>query len=81
MRPPSLAQKRACYSFWASESFYSDNTLPFRRAFQVEKLSAPIWGYTIGRFGFDIGVVLAIVVVYRVAAFVLMIALHRDKQR
>eukprot|EP01119_Soliformovum_irregulare_P019516 TRINITY_DN6197_c1_g1_i1.p1 TRINITY_DN6197_c1_g1~~TRINITY_DN6197_c1_g1_i1.p1 ORF type:complete len:781 (+),score=218.38 TRINITY_DN6197_c1_g1_i1:3-2345(+) len=58
------------YGRWATEALYNEETQLFRHIYQVENLSAPAWGYSLDRFGFDIGMMFVSGMVYRILAFV-----------
>jgi succinate dehydrogenase hydrophobic anchor subunit len=87
---PSLAQRRGyhldwiqhiSYARWASEAWFHYETLPYRDLYMVAEVSAPLFGYTLDRFGLDIAMMLVIGTAYRAVAFVLLVGLNRDKQR
>lgn len=65
----------------SSEAVYSEEVSPFKHFYQVEKISAPTFGYVLDRYGFDVGMLVVIGTVYRVIAFLLMILLNRRKQK
>eukprot|EP00455_Lapot_gusevi_P045018 TRINITY_DN5716_c0_g1_i14.p1 TRINITY_DN5716_c0_g1~~TRINITY_DN5716_c0_g1_i14.p1 ORF type:complete len:849 (+),score=122.53 TRINITY_DN5716_c0_g1_i14:76-2622(+) len=69
------------YARWGSEAFYDLETSPFAHIFRVHTVSAPIFGYTLGRYAFDIGMMFIIGVIYRIVAYLLLVGLNRDKQR
>eukprot|EP00455_Lapot_gusevi_P045021 TRINITY_DN5716_c0_g1_i5.p1 TRINITY_DN5716_c0_g1~~TRINITY_DN5716_c0_g1_i5.p1 ORF type:complete len:859 (+),score=112.28 TRINITY_DN5716_c0_g1_i5:76-2652(+) len=71
----------ASYARWGSEALYHLETAPFTHIFRVHEVSAPIFGYTLDRFGFDIGMMCLIGMIYRLVAYLLLIGLNRDKQR
>jgi hypothetical protein len=73
--------KKISYAYWASEAMYDQNVTPFRGIYQVDEIDAPLWGYKLDNFGVDMVVIAAIGTAYRVGAYILMIALNRDKQR
>ncbi|KAL2918456.1 hypothetical protein HK105_201857 [Polyrhizophydium stewartii] len=68
------------FNKWGAEALYSEALAPYRGIYMVD-FSAEQLGYTLDRFGFDVAMMLAIGVAWRVVGFVLMIALNRDKQR
>jgi hypothetical protein len=70
-----LLVNRAC------EAIYDHHVRPFRHLYQVDEIDAPIWGYQLDNYGMDIAMIFVLGTAYRVIAFILMIALHRDKQR
>jgi len=87
---PSLVQMRdwgvgwvndMSYSRWANEAWMHYETLPYRNMYMVEEVSAPLFGYTLDRFGYDIGMIMLIGLMYRVIAYLLLIYSNRDKQR
>ena len=50
------------------------------RVLQIDQISAPLWGYQLDQYGFDIALVFVIGTVFRIVAYLLMIGLNRDKQ-
>jgi len=69
------------YARWANEAFFHAETLLYRDLFLVEDVSAPLFGYTLDRLPFDVGMILLIGAAYRVIAYFLLIGLNRNKQR
>lgn len=68
------------FTRWAAEAMYSESITPYSHVYMTE-ISAAEWGYTLNRVPFDLGMAVVSGLVWRVIAYILMIALHRDKQR
>lgn len=89
---PSLVQFRnwhigfiqdMSYARWASEAWFHYETLPYRDLYMVEEVSAPLFGYTLDRFGLDCGMIVLIGFVMRVIAYGLLILLrytHKERR-
>jgi hypothetical protein len=69
------------YARWGVEAWFHAESLPYREHFMVAEISAPAFGYTLDRYDLDIGICVAMGTAYRVIAYILLIALNRDKQR
>ncbi|KAJ3276162.1 hypothetical protein HDV01_005610 [Terramyces sp. JEL0728] len=69
------------YNRWGTELFYSGELSPKRDIYQVDQVSQPIFGYTLGREGFDLAVMLAIGVVLRIIGFIAIRLYNQEKQR
>ncbi|KAI8909746.1 hypothetical protein EDD86DRAFT_226334 [Gorgonomyces haynaldii] len=68
------------YNRWAAEALYSECVLPFKYLYLVDE-SAKLWGYTLDRVGFCLGMAVLCGLYWRVIAYFLLILMHRDKQR
>jgi ABC-type multidrug transport system ATPase subunit len=68
------------FNRWGAEALFSEALMPYRAVFQVEQV-AGWYGYTLNRFWVDVHFMLLVGLVWRMLAFLLMIALNRDKQR
>lgn len=73
--------KKFSYAYWSSEAMYDRSVTPFRGIYEVDTVSAPYWGYTLDHYSQDILILFIIGTAYRLAAFLLMTRLNRDKQR
>lgn len=69
------------YARWGVEAWFQEETVLYRQNYMVEEVSAPIFGYTLNRFGFDMGICVLIGFVYRIVAYFLLISVSKDKQR
>lgn len=69
------------YARWGVEAWFTTETASYRDHYMVAEVSAPLFGYTLDRFAEDIGICVALGVAYRIIAFVLLIAIGRNKQR
>ncbi|TKA44813.1 hypothetical protein B0A55_13462, partial [Friedmanniomyces simplex] len=65
---------------WFTESYVTENWTPMGYLYQTDLASETV-GFTLGQFGLDIGTLFLIGCVYRVVAYLALIAVHRDKQR
>jgi len=43
------------YSRWAAEALYSTEVYPYKGTYLVQFSAGEVWGYTLNRFGYDIG--------------------------
>jgi len=68
------------FNRWGVEGFYDSETKYFRDLMRVEEVSAPFFGYTLNRFGFDMGMMVVFAVALRIVAFFLLILIQRRKQ-
>jgi ABC-type multidrug transport system ATPase subunit len=68
------------YAWWATEAFLTQNVMPLTSIYSIKVLNDN-WGYTLDRFGFNIGMLILYFFLYRIGAFLLMICLNREKQR
>lgn len=66
---------------WAAEAWYSEELLVFDGVFEIWDISAATFGYTLGRYWYDIMWCVVIGFVYRFLAFILMICMNRSKQQ
>jgi len=87
---PSLKQGRewgvgwvfdSSHARWANEAWFDQETTFYRDTYMVAEVSAPLFGYTLDRYGFDIFAMLAIGLAHRTLAFGFLVGLNRDKQR
>ena len=87
---PSLAQARtngfewildSSWARWAAEGWFYSETKWYRDVFMVDEVSAPLFGYTMDRFGWDCFMCILIGAMYRVIAAVLLLGLNRERQR
>jgi len=69
------------YNRWGAEGFYETETRPFRDLMSVEEISAPFFGYTLNRFGFDMGMMAVFAIGLRIVAFFLLISIQWRKQQ
>ncbi|RMX94132.1 hypothetical protein D0867_13958, partial [Hortaea werneckii] len=65
---------------WFAEAYFTENLVPLGFLYRVDLASRTV-GYTLGRFGVDVGMLFLIGLVYRVIAFLGLLLLHRDKKR
>ncbi len=68
----------ASYAFWATEAVATLMAEPY--ALYDVTVTYDIWFYTLGRYGADIGIMLAMAAVYRAGAFALLVLRNRDQQ-
>jgi hypothetical protein len=68
------------FNRWTAEALFSENVTPFKHLYLTD-LTAQAWGYTLDRVSFDWGMGILSGICWRIIAYVLLIALHRDKQR
>ncbi|KAJ3232663.1 hypothetical protein HDU81_002813 [Chytriomyces hyalinus] len=68
------------FNKWASEAFYSSCITVYRGVFDVDLMTRS-WGYTLDRVGLDLVMCFLIGLGLRVLGYLLLIGLHRDKQR
>jgi hypothetical protein len=66
---------------WAAEAWYSTELLVFEGVYEINRISADIFGYTLGRYVLDLFWMLVAGVIFRIVAFFLLILLNRQKQR
>ena len=68
------------YARWGSEALFTEEAMP-RALIYNTTAAADLYGYTLDRFGFDMGMMSIIGTVYRIIAFVLLVFTHREKQK
>jgi hypothetical protein len=68
------------FNKWANEALYSSALVPLQHIYDVQR-SAGVYGYTLGRENVDIAVIFLIGVMFRVAGYVTLRLVHRDKQK
>ncbi|KAJ3052883.1 hypothetical protein HK097_005473 [Rhizophlyctis rosea] len=68
------------FNRWAAEAIFSDYLWPFWGVYDIQAV-ADSTGYTLGRFGHDMGIMVLLGAVWRVIAFLLMVFTNRDKQK
>ncbi|KAJ3177496.1 hypothetical protein HDU85_005863 [Gaertneriomyces sp. JEL0708] len=68
------------FNKWATEAMYWESVKPYIGVYDLIP-PAEAWGFTLDRFGFDLGMMVVIGLMLRVVAFGLMLGLNRDKQR
>ncbi|KAJ3039199.1 hypothetical protein HDV00_012522 [Rhizophlyctis rosea] len=68
------------YNRWASEAIFSDYLRLYWGIYDIESV-ADSTGYTLGRFGHDMGMMVLLGAAWRVIAFLLMVFTNRDKQK
>lgn len=69
------------YARWAVEAWFQVESEAYRRLYMVQEVSAPLFGYTLDRFGTDLAIVAAIGIGFRILAYILLITVDRTKQR
>ncbi|KAJ3315090.1 hypothetical protein HDV04_004231 [Boothiomyces sp. JEL0838] len=69
------------YNRWGTELFYSGELSPMKTIYQVDQISQPIFGYTLGREGFDLLMMITIGVVLRIIGFIAIRLYNLEKQR
>ena len=69
-----------CFTRWTAEAWYTEELSIFNDVFEIQA-STSVYGYTLGRFWFDIAMAVVIGTIFRIIAYALMIGLHRQKQR
>lgn len=65
---------------WITEILWTESVEPFRHIYMVDA-SAEYWGLTMGRVWVDYGFAFAIGWGWRIGAFILMVNVHKEKQR
>jgi hypothetical protein len=68
------------WQFWLSEGYFTDSVRFSCVAFDCE-LSASTYGYTLGRYALDIGLIIVMGLVYRCGAFILLVSMNKEKQK
>lgn len=68
------------YAKWASEALVSEEFTPFGNVYNLTS-AVRQYGYTLGQFNLDVSMVFVLGTVLRIITFILLISLHRDKQR
>ncbi|KAJ3269064.1 hypothetical protein HDV01_001904 [Terramyces sp. JEL0728] len=68
------------YNRWATEIFYSGELGPFRGFYDIDR-SVSLFGYTLGREGFDMCIMIIIGVVLRIIGFLCLVGWNRQKQK
>ena len=68
------------YGTWGSEALYAGELETYSK-FYMTSVGADAFGYDLGRFSFDIGMMIILGFAYRMVAFVLLLLTHRDKQK
>jgi hypothetical protein len=58
------------YARWLSEAMYTEEILPYAGIYEVYKVSEPQFGYTLGRFGQDCGILFLIIFIYYLFIYV-----------
>jgi hypothetical protein len=69
------------YSRWAVEAWFDAETRAYRSLYMVAEVSAPSFGYTLDRFGTDMGAVVAIAVGYRLIAYPMLLYINSARHR
>ncbi|KAI9142394.1 P-loop containing nucleoside triphosphate hydrolase protein [Paraphysoderma sedebokerense] len=69
------------FTRWGTEALYTSFLEPYEGLYEIDRVSAPLWGYTLRRYTTDILVMLALGLGFNVLAYSSMVMLHRDKQR
>ncbi|KAL5435564.1 hypothetical protein PMIN05_007233 [Paraphaeosphaeria minitans] len=63
---------------WFTESYFSQCLLPLNYLYMLDQAQA-VTGFNLGKFSLDMGVLVALGVVYRVIAFVLLVTVQRKR--
>ncbi|KAK5174480.1 uncharacterized protein LTR77_001560 [Saxophila tyrrhenica] len=71
---------RASPGVWLTEAYFTENLTPLGYLYELD-LAASATGFTLGQYGLDVGILFLIGFVYRIVAYLLLVFLHRDKQR
>ncbi|KAJ3324504.1 hypothetical protein HDV06_006915 [Boothiomyces sp. JEL0866] len=69
------------YNRWGTELFYSGEVSPMRNIYQVDQISQPIFGYTLGREVFDLMMMLIIGIALRLIGYIAIRLYNMEKQR
>jgi hypothetical protein len=69
------------YNRWGTEALFNEEVNMVRHVYQVDDISAKNWGYSLDRYGMDVGMMIVIGFVYRVIAYLLLIFLNRRKTK
>jgi hypothetical protein len=69
------------YARWSTEAWYSSELMIYDGVYEIQSISASLFGYTLNRYYWDLLCIFIIGSVFRVLAFVLMVGLNRQKQR
>lgn len=68
------------FAFWYSEAFFNEE-VSFAEETTIVSFTADVFGYVTGRTAMNLGLMLVIGIIFRIAAFLAMILLNRDKQK
>lgn len=69
------------YARWFAESWYTEELMMYEGVFEIHNISAPIFGYTLGRFYTDVLMLALIGIAWRVLGFLLLVVVNKQKQR
>ncbi|KAJ3253942.1 hypothetical protein HK103_007611 [Boothiomyces macroporosus] len=68
------------YNRWLTEAMFNDGVQPFVNIFEIQ-WTADAFGYTLGRFNFDVGIAFLIGFIWRVLGYAVMMVTNRDRRR
>lgn len=69
------------YARWGTEAWYSSELVIYDGVYEIQNISAKLFGYTLQRYNFDLLCIFILGCAFRLIAFILMVCLNRQKQR